>query len=364
VIRRDSHGYYSVWARQRLRELGEEVASETSEENAEPLRCPAPTESDPDATAEWTEPDPLADFALEPRSRERPNEAKTLAGFDDLIGARGEALPWLKRARDLWMAGDEVAAGEELNQTWWRQRGYPAPKSGLPNLWGGHPVVKRIGKRSRGRFTETQRATFAEVALGVGETGLAVRSHRPQWSDLEGWHPLAYERQLRAAAEGNGLPPELLWSIMRVESYFDRHAISHANALGLMQILPRTGRRVARHSDRADFEVSQLLNPAEGIELSAWYMRALSDRFHGQYPLMIAAYNGGPHNVASWITRRADTEEPLPMDEFLEEIPFTETYRYVRRVTASLAVYHALAGLPPPELPPFVNRDVARGVNF
>lgn len=364
VIDRDSHGYYALWARQRLRELGEEVAEAESDEDSDPLRCPAPTKEAPDATARWTTPDPLANWALEPRRQAIPTEAKTLEGFESLIEPYGASLPWLARARDLWLCGDDVAAGEELNQTWWVQKGYTAPKSGLPNLWGGHPVIKRRGKRIRARFSEAQRATFADVARGVGETGLAVRSNRPPWSDLEGWHPLAYERRLRASGETHGLQPELLWSIMRVESYFDRHAISHANALGLMQILPRTGRRVAREHGGPDFEVSQLLDPAVAIDFSGWYMRALSDRFHGQFPLMVASYNGGPHNVASWITRRADTDEPLPMDEFLEEIPFTETYRYVRRVTASLAVYHALAGMPPPELPPFVDRDVTDGVNF
>jgi soluble lytic murein transglycosylase len=153
-------------------------------------------------------------------------------------------------------------------------------------------------------------------------------------------------------------------SIMRVESHFDRHAMSYANAIGLMQILPRTGRRVAALSGRDEFQVADLLRASDGIDLSAWYVRALSDRFHGQAPLVVAAYNGGPHNVASWILRRADRDRPLPMDELLEEIPFTETHRYVRRVLGSYAVYTALAGLPPPALPEDVDRDVASGVGF
>lgn len=362
AISRDPHGYYALWARQRLGQLGDEVAAAQADEEAEPLRCPAPTEEDPEATAEWTAPDPLAGWDLSPRTRTRPTEAQALAAFETLIAEHGESLPWLERARDLWLAGRDVAAGEELNQAWWFSRGYSTPRTGLPNLWGGRPRFRPSGKRTR--LDDGERALFATVSEAVGEPGLMIQAVRPAWSDLEGWHPLAYERYLRAVAAEYELHPELLWSIMRIESHFNRHAISHANAIGLMQVLPRTGRRAARYQGLEDFEVADLLGPREGLELSGWYLRALSERFHGQTPLMIAAYNGGPHNVASWITRRADTDRPLPMDEFLEEIPFSETYRYVRRVLGSMAVYHALAGLPPPELPTAVNRDVNQGINF
>jgi tetratricopeptide (TPR) repeat protein len=364
AIARDPHGYYALWARQRLGDLGDEVAAAHSTEEAEPLRCPAPTAEAPEATAEWTAPDLLSGWDLSPRRRVRPTEAEALAAFESLIASHGAPLPWLARARDLWLSGDDIGAGEELNQAWWVSRGYPGPKAGIASLWGGRPVVRRSGKRMVGRFSASQRALFAKICEAVGEPGLMLQAVRPAWGDQEGWHPLGYERYLREAAEQHGVQPELMWSIMRIESYFNRHAISHANAIGLMQILPWTGRRIARATDRRDFQVADLLHPTNGLDLSAWYLRGLSDRFHGQYPLMIAAYNGGPHNVASWIIRRADRDQPLPMDEFCEEIPFAESYRYVRRVTASLAVYHALAGMPPPQLPLFVNRDVTEGVNF
>lgn len=380
AIRAAPHGYYGLWARQRLAELAREVtesrreqleaaaneAGDESEDQVElpPMLCPAPTEEDPDATVEWTEPDPLMLWKLGPRRRSTPTDEEGLKAFNKLITVHGKSLPWLERARDLWLAGDEVGAGEELHQTLWASRGYLAPSVGLPRLWGGHPRLEKRHRRSKARFDDTQMTLYVRAAEAVGETGLAVRANRPDWGDYEGWHPLAFEPWVRTAAKNHGLEPELMWSVMRIESYFNRHAISHADALGLMQILPRTGRRVARRTASEEFQVADLLTPHRGLHFSAWYLRALSDRFHGQYPLMIAAYNGGPHNVASWISRRSDTEEPLPMDEFCEEIPFSETYRYVRRVLGSLAVYHALAGEPPPLLPTTVNRDVSEGVNF
>jgi soluble lytic murein transglycosylase len=364
AIARAPHGYYGLWARQRLRDLATEVAARREKGSAGPLRCPSPTTDDPAATAVWTEPDLLSGWAIGPRRQKAPTEAETLAGFETLITAHGAALPWLARARDLWRAGDDEAAGEELEQAWWVTRGFPAPKTGLTQLWGGRPSVRRPGKGGAARFDESQRAVFVRIALAVGETGLALRAVRPAWTDIEGWHPVAYEREVGTAARRHELDPLLLMSIMRVESHFDRHAMSYANAIGLMQILPRTGRRVAALSGRDEFQVADLLRASDGIDLSAWYVRALSDRFHGQAPLVVAAYNGGPHNVASWILRRADRDRPLPMDELLEEIPFTETHRYVRRVLGSYAVYTALAGLPPSALPEDVDRDVASGVGF
>ena len=364
TIRADPHGYYALWARQRLRALGTEVDQAQEAEDAEELRCPAPTEEDPEATAAWTPPDPLMDWHLDPRRQATPTMDQGLEAIDQLIEDRGESLPWLGRARDLWLAGDIVGAGEELHQVLWSSRGFLAPTVGLSRLWGGRPRVYRPRGWRPSRFTDEQVDRYVTVTEAVGEVGLGLQAKRPPWSDLEGWHPLAFEPMVRAAAGRHELEPELLWGIMRVESYFNRHAISHAHALGLMQILPRTGRRVARQVEAEHFEVSDLLSPRRGLDFSASYLRALSDRFHGQWPLMIAAYNGGPHNVASWITRRTDTDQPLLMDEFVEEIPFSETYRYVHRVLGSIAIYHALAGMPPPELPLLVDRDVAAGVNF
>lgn len=356
AVRADPHGYYALWARKRLGELRDQVVASPG-----PLRCPAPTPEDPAATVPWSAPDPLMLWGLPPRAPE-PTAAEGLAAFDALIATHGKGLPWLLRARDLWLAGDVDGSGDELRQVLWMTRGELPPTIGLPRLWGGRATVKNLGRRAR--LTDAELGLYMTAARAVGEHGLAIQADRPSRGALEPWHPLAFEPLVRAEAESAGLEPELLWSIMRIESTFNRHAISPAHALGLMQILPRTGRLIARQSGATGFEVADLLTPRRGLDFAAWYLRALSDRFHGQAPLVIAAYNGGPHNVAHWITRRADAGSPLPLDEFVEEIPFEETYRYVHRVLASLAVYRALGGLPPPELPDLVDRDVTAGVRF
>jgi soluble lytic murein transglycosylase len=134
---------------------------------------------------------------------------------------------------------------------------------------------------------------------------------------------------------------------MRVESVYDPEIVSYAGAIGLLQIMPRTGRLIAHRLGLTDFRTDDLLDPATNIELAAWYLRSLLDRFEGRLPLAIAAYNGGPHNVRRWMEEHG---ENLPLDAFLERIPFDQTFRYVRRVLSHYVAYRAQEGLGPPEL--------------
>ncbi|MBZ0121935.1 MAG: lytic transglycosylase domain-containing protein, partial [Sandaracinaceae bacterium] len=145
-----------------------------------------------------------------------------------------------------------------------------------------------------------------------------------------------------------------------VESVYNPRIISYAGAIGLMQIMPRTGRLIAHAMERDDFTIDQLLLPEVNIEMAAWYLRSLIDRFEGRVPLAIAAYNGGPHNVRRWMRDHASA---MPLDAFLERIPFDQTHRYVRRVLTHYAAYRAQRGLAldplSVELPPEATDTVA-----
>lgn len=140
---------------------------------------------------------------------------------------------------------------------------------------------------------------------------------------------------------------------MRVESVYNPRIISYAGAIGLMQIMPRTGRLIAHRLGRDDFTVDQLLIPEVNIEFAAWYLSSLIRRWDGRLPLALASYNGGPHNVRRWMRDHADE---MPLDAFLERIPFSQTHRYVRRVLTHYEAYRAQRGLAPAplhlELPP------------
>jgi soluble lytic murein transglycosylase len=131
--------------------------------------------------------------------------------------------------------------------------------------------------------------------------------------------------------------------VMRVESTYLRQIVSHAGAVGLMQIMPRTGRLISRELGVEDFDTIDLLNPRTNLEFAAWYLSSLIKRFDGRLPLAIAAYNGGPHNVRVWMSGYPQT---MPLDAFLERIPFEQTHRYVRRVLTHYAAYRAQQNLP------------------
>ena len=159
--------------------------------------------------------------------------------------------------------------------------------------------------------------------------------------------PRAYEWLVVPAARRHGLDPNLLLAVMRVESAFQKHIVSYAGAVGLMQIMPRTGQMIAHALGRDDFTPADLLDPRLNLEFAAWYLSSLIHRFDGHLPLAIAAYNGGPHNVRSWMQQSA---EDTPLDVLLERIPFTQTHRYARKVLVYYQAYRQQRGLEMPQL--------------
>jgi soluble lytic murein transglycosylase len=110
-----------------------------------------------------------------------------------------------------------------------------------------------------------------------------------------------------------------------------------------MQIMPATGERIAQKLGVGDFDASELLDPQLNLDFSAWYLASLLERFDGRLPLAIASYNGGPHNVRLWLR---ENPPHMPLDAFLERIPFSQTHEYVRRVLAFYAQYRAQQNLP------------------
>jgi len=152
---------------------------------------------------------------------------------------------------------------------------------------------------------------------------------------LKMYYPHKYEDTIRKYAEKNGVDPYLVMGLIHQESYFNASAKSVVGATGLMQLMPATGRELAKklHSS-ADLE-----NPEVNIKLGTYHFRHLIDLFGGDPQLAVASYNAGQGNVLNW--RRAAPRKPP--DEFFESIPFPETRTYVKRVTLLGASYKRLA---------------------
>ncbi len=161
----------------------------------------------------------------------------------------------------------------------------------------------------------------------------------------EYWHglfPRPYWDALRHYSEENGLDPYLVASLIRQESEFNPSAISHANAYGLMQLLPRTGKGEAKQVGLHKFSTDSLLEPTTNLQLGTHYFRSMVDHFGGQVEYALAAYNAGSDRVEDW---RASGNF-RDVEEFVESIPFTETREYVQAIVRNAEVYKRVYGTP------------------
>jgi soluble lytic murein transglycosylase len=138
-------------------------------------------------------------------------------------------------------------------------------------------------------------------------------------------------------AEEQHIDPYFVLAIMREESRFYSSANSTAGARGLMQLMPSTARMVAKHNG-LDYDEELLHTPEFNIPIGTMYLKRVLERFDGNPVFAAAAYNAGPTNARRWVNRYGE----LPLDEFVERIPFGETQRYVKRVFLSYLVYTQL----------------------
>ena len=153
---------------------------------------------------------------------------------------------------------------------------------------------------------------------------------RPYWSDLKKF------------AVANGLDPYLVASLIRQESEFNPIAVSRANAVGLMQLLPRTGKLVAHQVALKRYNPSQLYTPTVNLQLGTRYFRGMVDQFGGSFEQALAAYNAGSDRVVEWMGQGKYRDAA----EFVESIPFTETREYVQAILRNTSVYRQLYGTP------------------
>ncbi|MGA2903020.1 MAG: transglycosylase SLT domain-containing protein [Candidatus Korobacteraceae bacterium] len=161
----------------------------------------------------------------------------------------------------------------------------------------------------------------------------------PYW---QGLFPRPYWDALRTYSEENGLDPYLVASLIRQESEFNPSAISHSNAYGLMQLLPRTGKGEAKKEGLHHYSTDSLLDPTTNIELGTHYFRQMIDQFGGQVEYALAAYNAGADRVQDWRV----SGNYRDVEEFVESIPFTETREYVQAIVRNAEVYKKVYGTP------------------
>jgi len=117
---------------------------------------------------------------------------------------------------------------------------------------------------------------------------------------------------------------------------FMRDVRSSAGAIGLMQLMPATGRKVAKNISLPYSGIATLTNPEANIRLGTTYLGQMAERFDGNAVLATAAYNAGPHRVDRWLPESGSEDARI----WIENIPFNETRKYVKRVLSAQAIFH------------------------
>ena len=150
-------------------------------------------------------------------------------------------------------------------------------------------------------------------------------------------YPIKYQEYVESFAEEYALDKNLVYAVIKVESNFDRDAVSHAGAKGLMQLMDITAEEC---NNKAKFGYNipeDLFVPEKNIRLGCYYIRQLVENY-GDVDLAITAYNGGTGNVSKWL---ADIELADGKGG-LEKIPYTETKSYVKKVFKTFEMYNKL----------------------
>ena len=155
------------------------------------------------------------------------------------------------------------------------------------------------------------------------------------------YYPLAFEDDIRAAAQRADVAPSLVYGIIRQESAFDITAMSHVGARGLMQLMPATGREVANRLGLG-FSDAQLDEPAYNVRLGAAYFGQLMDMFDGRTELALAGYNGGPYRIKRLWREAGPSAE---IDYFMESLPIEESRSYVKWVLLFSDSYSQMYGM-------------------
>ena len=157
-------------------------------------------------------------------------------------------------------------------------------------------------------------------------------------------YPLYYKDLLQKHTTTYEIDPLFVAAMIREESRFNADIVSYAGAVGLMQIMPATGRELAGRLKIPRFNTKMLYSPDINIQMGAWYMKSLMNQFDNNHALVAGAYNGGPGRMRRWIKSKQIPD----LDEFIEAIGIDQTRRHIKKVIDSYIIYQQLY----PDAPP------------
>jgi len=188
-----------------------------------------------------------------------------------------------------------------------------------------------------GQIDKKQFVTAAKLAKKWqwDEVAIFTIAKIKQWDDIEMRFPLSYADKIHENSAKQKLNPAIVFGLVRRESAFNEKAHSPTGARGLMQIMPGTGKQIARDFKERWRGSNSLYNPVKNIKYGSYYYQKLLKQFDGNYALALAAYNAGPHRVKKWLPKT----EAVPADIWIETIPYNETRDYVTTVLTYALIY-------------------------
>jgi soluble lytic murein transglycosylase len=275
----------------------------------------------------------LAHKALEDR-------AGALTGADHVVAARQQSVPLDRAAlptentiRLLLATG---LYDDALGELRYAQRAFGSSTAIDATIaWAYH----RKGELRRA-ITLMRRAYPQHLTSGAQELPVEI---------MQVIFPLTYWDSISRLSKQHDLDPYIIAALIAQESTFDAKIKSPANAWGLMQVVPATGRRLARSLGIRNFSMATLTNADANLRMGTLYFSKLVKQFGGTH-YALASYNAGENRVVRWKAERPGLDE----DEFIDDIPFPETQNYVKRILGTAEDYRRLYGerggtpLPPP----------------
>lgn len=217
---------------------------------------------------------------------------------DETEIARLAATPPFVRARELFFAGLPWHAAAE---------------------W-------RYGSRGLDASAREQGVHLA-ARWGWYDMAIATAAQQDVFNDYRLLYPEPYAAAVGAAARLTKIGRPLIYGLMRQESLYRSDAASAAGAVGLVQLVPDTARRVARRWGQPEPRRADLFVPEVNVKLGAARLRGLIDEFGEQVPVALAGYNAGANAARRWLP-----DHPLDADVWIENIPYNETRDFVQRV--------------------------------
>jgi soluble lytic murein transglycosylase len=168
-----------------------------------------------------------------------------------------------------------------------------------------------------------------------GKSIYLTNLHKTLHNQLDLRFPTAEKRTIQTMAKKYNLPPEFIYAIIRQESAFRTKAVSRVGARGLMQLMPKTAKLIAKKKKIAYSDKSALFEQKKNIQLGTAYLDHLSQRFEGHLLLMAASYNAGPSQVNYWLKNHSEEA----MDIWVDSLPWHETRNYLKNIVAFYLVY-------------------------